>query len=53
MTIQHLIELLERRIANLSQLKTSAEAIGDIDGVAAIEVEISQSQATLYQLRQL
>jgi hypothetical protein len=53
MTIQHLIELLERRIANLSQLKTSAEAIGDVDGSANIEAELSQTLATINQLRQL
>jgi hypothetical protein len=53
MTVSHLIELLERRIAHLSQLKTSAESIGDVDAVANIESELSQTQTTINQLRQI
>jgi hypothetical protein len=53
MTIQHLIELVERKIANLSQLNTSAESIGDIEAMARLEQEIAECQDTLAQLRLL
>jgi hypothetical protein len=47
MTIEKIIGLLSRKIANLSLLKTAAEAIGDIDRVAELDSEIAETQASL------
>lgn len=53
MTIQKLIQLAERRLARLEQERTNAELIGDIDAMARLDGEISETQATLNQLRTL
>lgn len=53
MTPEDLIRLCEARLANLSQLKRSAEQIGDVPRVAALEVEIAQTEATLASLKGL
>ena len=53
MTISELIELVGRRLVYLSQLHSSAEALGDIDRVLELETQIQQTQATLDALRTL
>jgi|LakMenEpi03Aug12_release.lakeMendotaPanAssembly.Ray.scaffolds.fasta_scaffold3880673_2 hypothetical protein len=53
MNIQHLIAIVERRIVYLSQVRSSAEALGDIERVAAIDAEVNETNATLVKLRTL
>lgn len=53
MTLPELKEMLARRIAQFSALKTSAELLGDVSRVNAIEAEISETQNTLDQLNTL
>jgi hypothetical protein len=53
MTTNTLIELLEKNLVNLSQLKTSAEALGDVNQVIAVDLEIEETQTTLNQLKTL
>ncbi len=53
MNIQYLIAMLEKRIAHLEQIKSSYEALGDIDQVESADVMISEVQATLAQLKTL
>jgi hypothetical protein len=45
--------MLERKIANLSSLLTSAKTLGDIDRVASLEEEILSVESTLNQLKTL
>lgn len=51
MNTQTLIELLEKKLTNLSQLKTSAEILGDVDQVLKVENEITETQTTINQLK--
>lgn len=53
MTVQKLIQLAERRIAYLEQARENADMIGDTDAMARFDGEISETQATLNQLRTL
>jgi|LakMenEpi03Aug12_release.lakeMendotaPanAssembly.Ray.scaffolds.fasta_scaffold5468905_1 hypothetical protein len=53
MTIAYLIELLHRKIANLSMLRTSAAALGEIDKVEQLDVQIAETETTLEALRSL
>lgn len=53
MTIQSLIEMVERRLAHLSQVRSSAAALGDIERVATLDADIAQAQVTLAQLKTL
>jgi hypothetical protein len=53
MTIPDLIAMLRRRLAYLGQLRTSAEAIGDVGQVDRIDAELAETQATLNQLGSL
>lgn len=46
MTIQQLITMAERRIAYLTQAKTAAEAVGDVDAITRIDGDIAETQAT-------
>lgn len=46
MTIATIIEMLERRVAHLSQLRASAEALGDIARVASLDAELAETEAT-------
>jgi hypothetical protein len=48
-----LIALCEARIANLQQLRTSAQQLGNVARVAALELEIADAQRTLDSLRNL
>lgn len=53
MTIPDLIAMLRRRLAYLGQLRTSADAIGDVSQVDRIDAELAETQATLNQLGSL
>jgi hypothetical protein len=53
MTIDQIIELLNRRLVNLSQLRTSAETMGELDRVLALDAEIAETQNTLDALNTL
>lgn len=53
MNIQHLIAILERRLVYLSQNRSSAESLGDLVQLAAIDADISETNSTLQQLKTL
>ena len=53
MTTNTLIELLEKKLVNLSQLKNSAEALVDVNQVLTIDLEIEETQTTVNQLKLL
>lgn len=53
MTIAHIIDMLKRKLANLSQLRTFAETMGELDRVLALDVEIAETQNTLDALNTL
>jgi len=53
MNIEKIIELLYRRLVNLSQLRTSAETMGELDRVLALDAEIAETQNTLDALNTL
>lgn len=50
MRIQDLIEYCKARITVLSQLRTSAERLGDVAQIEKIDIEIATTQDTLNQL---
>ena len=50
MTIEQLIAMAQARVAYLSQLRSSAMAIGDVAQVAAVDADIAATAATLIQL---
>ncbi len=50
MTIHHLIEMAKRRLAHLTQLRASAEALGDVVAEATFAAEISDTELTLASL---
>jgi hypothetical protein len=50
MTIDQIIEMLERRVAYLSQLRSSAAALGDIPRVASIDEDLAETELTLATL---
>jgi len=47
MTINDLASLARARLVHLSQILTSYAALGDVAGMARVEAEIAQTQATL------
>lgn len=53
MTVQELIQMLERRVVYLQSVRTSATALGDVQQVERVDVEINETQDTLNQLRTL
>ena len=53
MTVDYLIQLLTRKVATLSQLRTSADALGDINRVEELDSEIAETESTLGQLKTL
>lgn len=53
MSVSELIQMCERRISHLNQVRASALALGDIAQVARIDGEINDTQTTLNQLRSL
>lgn len=53
MTIEDLIQMVSRRLVHLSQLRSSAAHLGDALQVATLETQISETEATLAQLKTL
>jgi hypothetical protein len=53
MTIEDLIQMVSRRLAYLSQLRTSASNLGDAVQVASLDAQIAETEATLSQLKTL
>jgi hypothetical protein len=53
MTVTDIISMLEKRIAQIGQLRTSAERLGDIERVTALDAELAETEATLAALRAL
>ena len=53
MNIQTLIKLLEAKLSSLSQAKATAEVLGEIERVAALDLEINEVESTLHQMRTL
>ena len=53
MTVDKLIQLAERRLARLEQERINADLIGDVDAMARLDTEITETQTTLNQLRTL
>jgi hypothetical protein len=51
MSINDLIIMCERQLTRLSQLRASAEALGDLQQVAAIDTQDAETRATLNLLR--
>ena len=50
MNIPNLIEMCKAQVVNLSQLRASAERLGDVEQVMAIDAKLAETQATLNQL---
>lgn len=53
MTIQQLIDLAERRVANLEQARLAAEGVGDVEAITRFDAEMAQTRSTINQLRGL
>lgn len=51
MAISELIYLLEKKLANLGQLRSSAANLGEIERVMALDNEIAETTATLDKLK--
>jgi hypothetical protein len=50
MTVSQIIEMLQNRIVHLSQLRSSAAALGDIPRVASIDEDLAETELTLATL---
>lgn len=53
MNITQLIAIVERRLVYLSQVKASAETLGDLAQSASIEAQIAETNDTLNKLNTL
>jgi hypothetical protein len=53
MTIEYIISILERKVANLGSAKTSAEMIGDLERVESLQAEIVETQNSIANLKTL
>lgn len=53
MTVAYLIDMCERRLVALGAQKHSAEVLGDLQQVELVDAQISETAATLNQLRTL
>jgi hypothetical protein len=53
MTIPDLIQMAQARVAYLSQQRTTAVALGDVEAVARLDTELAETEATLATLRAL
>ena len=51
MTIDDLITLLANQVATLNNARTTAQALGEVDQVLAIDAQVLETQATLDALR--
>lgn len=49
-TIENLINMCRARLVNLSQLKSSAVSLGDLEQVNQIDKSINETQETLNKL---
>jgi hypothetical protein len=50
MTVPQLIEHARTRLVNLSQLRSSAERLGDTEQIASVDAQIVETQTTLNAL---
>ncbi len=50
MNIPSLIDMCKAQLVNLSQLRASAERLGDVEQVMAIDAKSAETQATLNAL---
>lgn len=50
MNIPSLIDMCRAQLVNLSQLRASAQRLGDMDQVMAIDARAAETQATLNEL---
>lgn len=53
MALAEIISLLEKKLANLGQLRSSAAGLGEIERVMALDSEIAETSATLDKLKAL
>jgi hypothetical protein len=53
MTIDELIVLTTRHMANLMQLRAAAEMLGDVNAINSCDASIAETQLTLNKLRAL
>lgn len=53
MTIDQLIEMLQRRVVHLNSLRAAAAQIGDVACVDLLDADISETETTLAQLQTL
>jgi hypothetical protein len=53
MTVPDLIRLMTNKLATLNGQKTTATIHGDVEMVVALEVQITETQNTLDQLKTL
>jgi hypothetical protein len=53
MTIAELIRLVSNRLSALNSAQATAVALGDVERIAALEVDIAETQATIDALNTL
>lgn len=53
MTLSELIMLLENKVVKLSQLKSNAANVGDVEQVIVLEDQEAETQTLLSQLKQI
>lgn len=53
MTITELIDMLRKRVAHLGMTRAQAAQLGDVERVAALDADISETETTLTQLQSL
>jgi hypothetical protein len=53
MTIEQLIAHAQAALVNISQLRNSAERLGDVQQIARLDAEAAQTQITLNKLLSL
>jgi hypothetical protein len=51
MSIADLIDLLSRRLVNLSQARAAAADLGDVSRIDSLDAEIAETETTLGALR--
>jgi hypothetical protein len=53
MSLAELIQLVQAKLAALNSARASAAAVGDINQVVLLDVQIAETQLTLDQLKTL
>ena len=53
MTIELLIKVLTNKLNRLRNLRVQAEALGELESIISIELEIAETTTTLQQLQTL